>query len=109
MGDDFACPEGHFVRALGKMQSKEAEQESLLLEFDIPCRPFGKAIRDCLPAEGDNWVVPPKSAIAPNWGDWEDLRDLVIFSIDLPGTLRAVSPDRSTAFIDVLRHRVPRY
>jgi RNA-dependent RNA polymerase len=27
-------PEGHFVRALGKVESKEAEQESLLLEFE---------------------------------------------------------------------------
>ena len=61
------------------------------------------------PAEGDNWVVPPKSATDPNWRDREDLRDLIICSIDPPGTLRAASPDRSTAFIDVLRHRVPRY
>jgi exosome complex exonuclease DIS3/RRP44 len=53
-------PEGHFVRALGKVESKEAEQESLLLEFDVPYRPFGKAILDCLPTEGEQWVVPPK-------------------------------------------------
>ncbi|EPS99974.1 hypothetical protein FOMPIDRAFT_1123315 [Fomitopsis schrenkii] len=78
-------PEGHFVRALGKVESKEAEQESLLLEFDIPYRPFGKAILDCLPPEGDNWVVPPKTAENPVWRDRVDLRDLLICSIDPPG------------------------
>ncbi|KZT68590.1 RNB-domain-containing protein [Daedalea quercina L-15889] len=78
-------PEGHFVRALGKVESKEAEQESLLLEFDIPYRPFGKAILDCLPPEGDNWVVPPKATDTPVWRDRVDLRDLIICSIDPPG------------------------
>ena len=78
-------PEGHFVRALGKVESKEAEQESLLLEFDVPYRPFGKAILDCLPPEGEQWVVPPKRDSDPNWRDREDLRQLNICSIDPPG------------------------
>lgn len=81
-------PEGHFVRALGKAESKEAEQESLLLEFEVPYRPFGKAILDCLPKEGDNWVVPPKNLRLPEWRDREDLRDLLICSIDPPGQPR---------------------
>ncbi|KAJ2933461.1 hypothetical protein H1R20_g3629, partial [Candolleomyces eurysporus] len=78
-------PEGHFVRALGKVESKEAEQESLLLEFDVPYRPFGKAILDCLPKEGEQWVVPPKSDTSPEWRDREDLRSFTICSIDPPG------------------------
>ncbi|KIN93475.1 hypothetical protein M404DRAFT_17294 [Pisolithus tinctorius Marx 270] len=78
-------PDGHFVRALGKVESKEAEQESLLLEFDVPYRPFGKAILDCLPAEGDAWIVPPKSSGGPVWRDREDLRELIVCSIDPPG------------------------
>lgn len=78
-------PEGHFVRSLGAAESKEAEQESLLLEFDVPYRPFGKAILDCLPKEGDAWVVPPKSESHPDWRDREDLRELLICSIDPPG------------------------
>lgn len=78
-------PEGHFVRALGKAESKEAEQESLLLEYDVPYRPFGRAILDCLPKEGDNWVVPTKSNSSSEWKDREDLRDLIICSIDPPG------------------------
>ena len=78
-------PEGHFVRALGKVESKEAEQESLLLEFDVPYRPFGKAILDCLPPEGEQWVVPPKKDSDAVWKDREDLRQLNICSIDPPG------------------------
>jgi exosome complex exonuclease DIS3/RRP44 len=78
-------PEGHFVRALGKVESKEAEQESLLLEFDVPYRPFGKAILDCLPPEGEQWVVPPKRDSDTIWKDREDLRQLNICSIDPPG------------------------
>ncbi|KAH9043000.1 RNB-domain-containing protein [Lactarius hengduanensis] len=77
-------PEGHFVRALGKVESKEAEQESLLLEFDVPYRSFGKAILDCLPTEGEQWVVPPKSVNDITWRDREDLRQLNICSIDPP-------------------------
>ncbi|KAG9108384.1 exosome catalytic subunit dis3, partial [Ceratobasidium sp. 392] len=77
-------PDGHFVRALGKAESKEAERESLLLEFDVPYRPFGKAILDCLPKEGDKWIVPPKEGAGPEWRDREDLRDLIICSIDPP-------------------------
>ena len=80
-------PEGHFVRALGKVESKEAEQESLLLEFEVPYRPFGKAILDCLPEQGEQWVVPPKSTTSPEWKDREDLRELIICSIDPPGML----------------------
>jgi len=82
-------PEGHFVRALGKVESKEAEQESLLLEFDVPYRPFGKAILDCLPVEGDKWVVPPKSDKSLEWKDREDLRGLIICSIDPPSEWRS--------------------
>lgn len=80
-------PEGHFVRTLGKAESKEAEQESLLLEFDVPYRPFGRSILNCLPAEGDSWTVPPKSEGGPVWTDREDLRELVVCSIDPPGNI----------------------
>ena len=73
------------MRALGKAESREAEQESLLLEYEVPYRPFGKAILDCLPPEGDHWVVSPKSPGSPEWRDREDLRDLIVCSIDPPG------------------------
>lgn len=82
-------PDGHFVKALGKVGSKEAEQESLLLEYEVPYRPFGKAILGCLPSEGDSWKVPPKSAGSLEWRDREDLRDLIVCSIDPPGAFSA--------------------
>lgn len=78
-------PEGHFVRALGAAESKEAEQESLLLEYDVPYRPFSKAVLACLPREGDHWVVPPRSDESPAWRNREDLREEQICSIDPPG------------------------
>ncbi|WVR04559.1 hypothetical protein IAU60_001566 [Kwoniella sp. DSM 27419] len=78
-------PDGHFVRSLGKVESKEAEQESLLLEYEVPYRPFGRAILSCLPEEGESWKVPPKSAENLAWRDREDLRDLIVCSIDPPG------------------------
>ncbi|KAK0549055.1 exosome catalytic subunit dis3 [Tilletia horrida] len=78
-------PDGHFVRALGAAETTAAEQESLLLENDIPYRPFSKAILDCLPAEGDDWKVPPKELGGPAWRDRVDLREEIICSIDPPG------------------------
>jgi len=84
--DTSRYPEGHFVRALGKVESKEAERESLLLEYEVPYRPFGKAILDCLPVEGEEWKVPLKDSGAPEWKDREDLRELIVCSIDPPST-----------------------
>ena len=78
-------PDGHFVRALGKVQSKEAEIESLLLEYDVPYRTFSKSILKCLPSEGEAWTVPPKDSTNPAWKDRVDLRDEIICSIDPPG------------------------
>lgn len=78
------------MRALGKVESKEAEQESLLLEFEVPYRPFGKAILDCLPEQGAQWVVPVKSTTSPEWRDREDLRSLLICSIDPPSEFSAL-------------------
>ncbi|KIO16262.1 hypothetical protein M407DRAFT_232799, partial [Tulasnella calospora MUT 4182] len=46
---------------------------------------FGRAVRECLPQEGDSWVVPPKEEGSPIWSGRADLRDLLICSIDPPG------------------------
>ena len=82
-------PEGHFVRSLGAIESKEAEQESLLLEFDVPYRPFSKSILACLPSEGDHWTVPPKGEQDARslaiWRDRVDMRAENICSIAPPG------------------------
>ncbi|KAG8936120.1 exosome catalytic subunit dis3 [Tulasnella sp. 418] len=78
-------PEGHFVRALGGVGEEDAERESLLLEYEVPFRPFGRAVRDCLPAEGENWVVPSKDNDPRGvWKGRDDLRELIVCSIDPP-------------------------
>lgn len=77
-------PVGHFVRSLGELESKGAETEALLLEFDVQYRPFPKTVLDCLPPEGHDWRVPA-SKDDQGWVGRRDLRDLLICSIDPPG------------------------
>jgi len=77
-------PVGHFVRSLGELETKGAETEALLLEYDIQYRPFPKTVLDCLPKEGHEWKVPV-STEDPGWKDRRDLRDLLICSIDPVG------------------------
>ncbi|KAI5206667.1 hypothetical protein AUEXF2481DRAFT_9194 [Aureobasidium subglaciale EXF-2481] len=77
-------PVGHFVRSLGELETKGAETEALLLEWDVQYRPFPKTVLDCLPSEGHDWKVPEDMS-APGWNKRRDLRDLLIYSIDPPG------------------------
>ncbi|GAA5995943.1 exosome catalytic subunit DIS3 [Rhodotorula paludigena] len=86
-GASSRLPEGHFVRVLGEVGSKEGEVESLLEEWEVPYRPFSSAITSCLPEEGDKWVVPPKgdADVKGVWRGREDLRDEIVCSIDPPG------------------------
>ncbi|KAH6615035.1 hypothetical protein C7974DRAFT_343863 [Boeremia exigua] len=81
---DSRYPVGHFVRSLGELESKGAETEALLLEWDVQYKPFPKTVLDCLPAEGHDWVVPA-STEDPGWKGRRDLRDLIVCSIDPPG------------------------
>lgn len=78
---DSRHPVGHFIRSLGELETKAAETEALLLEYDVQYRPFPKTVLDCLPAEGHDWRVPTRME-DPGWIDREDLRDLLICSID---------------------------
>lgn len=78
---DSRHPVGHLVRSLGEMETKAAETEALLLEYDVQYRPFPKTVLDCLPKEGHDWTVPA-SKEDPGWRDRQDLRDLLICSID---------------------------
>ncbi|MCJ1336035.1 exosome catalytic subunit dis3 [Bachmanniomyces sp. S44760] len=77
-------PVGHFVRSLGELESKGAETEALLLEYDVQYRPFPTAVLDCLPREGHDWKVP-SSTDDPGWQGRRDLRDLLVCSIDPVG------------------------
>lgn len=81
---DSRYPTGHFVRSLGELETKGAETEALLLEWDVQYRPFPKQVLDCLPPEGHEWRVP-ESKDEPGWVQRRDLRDLLICSIDPPG------------------------
>lgn len=81
---DSRYPVGHFVRSLGNLETKEAETEALLLEFDVQYRPFPKGVLDCLPKEGHNWRVP-SDLTDHGWVGRKDLRDLLICSIDPVG------------------------
>lgn len=81
---DSRYPVGHFVRSLGNLETKEAETEALLLEYDVQYRPFPKGVLDCLPKEGHDWRVP-SDLTDTGWVGRQDLRDLLICSIDPVG------------------------
>ncbi|KAI1433316.1 RNB domain-containing protein [Xylaria sp. CBS 124048] len=81
---DSRHPIGHLVRSLGELETKSAETEALLLEYDVQYRPFPKTVLDCLPKEGHDWKVPA-STEDPGWKGREDLRGLLVCSIDPVG------------------------
>ncbi|EFX01838.1 exosome complex exonuclease exoribonuclease [Grosmannia clavigera kw1407] len=82
---DSRHPVGHLVRALGELETKAAETEALLLEYDVQYRPFPRTVLDCLPAEGHDWRVPADKETAAGWKNREDLRELLVCSIDPEG------------------------
>ncbi|CAG0883873.1 unnamed protein product [Darwinula stevensoni] len=71
-------PLGHFVRALGEVGDKATENEVLLLEHDIPHSHFSEAVLACLPKLP--WAIREEDIEKR-----EDLRHLVICSVDPPG------------------------
>lgn len=81
---DSRYPIGHFVRSLGELETKGAETEALLLEYDVQYRPFPSAVLNCLPQEGHEWKVPA-NLDDPGWRDRLDLRELLVCSIDPVG------------------------
>jgi exosome complex exonuclease DIS3/RRP44 len=81
---DSRYPTGHFIRSLGELETKGAETEALLLEYDVQYKPFPKAVLDCLPAEGHDWRVPADKEHV-GWKGRRDLRDILVCSIDPPG------------------------
>ncbi|KEZ44636.1 Exosome complex exonuclease dis3 [Scedosporium apiospermum] len=83
-GRDTRHPTGHLVRSLGELETKAAETEALLLEWDVQYRPFPRTVLDCLPKEGHDWKVPVNTE-DPGWKDRADLRHLLICSIDPVG------------------------
>ncbi|CAH2071572.1 unnamed protein product, partial [Iphiclides podalirius] len=71
-------PLGHFVRSLGPIGDKAAENEVILLEHDIPHARFSEAVLACLPP--DDWTIPEEEIRRR-----VDLRPLCVCSVDPPG------------------------
>jgi len=49
------CLQGHFVRSLGKIGERDAENEVILLEHDVPHSKFSDEVLGCLPKE--TWTI----------------------------------------------------
>ncbi|XP_045447025.1 exosome complex exonuclease RRP44 [Melitaea cinxia] len=71
-------PLGHFVRSLGPIGDKDAENEVILLEHDVPHARFSEAVLACLPP--DNWTIPEEEIKKR-----VDLRSVCVCSVDPPG------------------------
>ncbi|KAJ0178909.1 hypothetical protein K1T71_005684 [Dendrolimus kikuchii] len=71
-------PLGHFVRALGPIGDKDAENEVILLEHDVPHARFSEAVLACLPP--NDWTIPKEEI-----NKRVDLRPICICSVDPPG------------------------
>lgn len=73
-------PVGHFVRALGAAGDRSTETEVLLIEHNVAYQDFSQNILNCLPEEGNSWVVKPE-----HFAGRKDFRHLNVCSIDPPG------------------------
>ncbi|XP_047503136.1 exosome complex exonuclease RRP44 [Pieris napi] len=71
-------PLGHFVRALGPIGDKDAENEVILLEHDVPHARFSEAVLACLPP--DDWTITEEEIKKR-----VDLRSICVCSVDPPG------------------------
>jgi exosome complex exonuclease DIS3/RRP44 len=76
-----AYPRGHYVRTIGTIGDKAAENEVIILEHEIIARPFSADVIACLPPA--SWTIP-LDACAPG-AKRRDLRHLDVCSIDPPG------------------------
>jgi len=75
-------PVGHYVKTLGDIGDRDAENEVIFIEHDVPVRPFGANVLACLPPEAGAWRLRPEEAAKRL-----DLRGTgrLICSIDPPG------------------------
>ncbi|KAK7024218.1 exosome catalytic subunit dis3 [Halocaridina rubra] len=71
-------PKGHFVRVIGTIGDKDAENEVILLEHDCPHTKFSEAVLNCLPKMP--WTITEKDE-----AERDDLRHLDICSVDPVG------------------------
>lgn len=87
-------PDGHYVRTLGPAMTLEAEVAAMLIESETEghAAPFPDDAMACLPGlpRGGTWAPRP-SMLAGR----RDLRDLLVFSVDPQGAVRARTGGRS--------------
>jgi len=50
-------PAGHYVKTLGNIGEREAENEVIFIEHDVPVRPFGPNVLACLPPEAGAYRI----------------------------------------------------
>jgi exosome complex exonuclease DIS3/RRP44 len=74
-------PRGHYVRTVGPIGDKAAENEVIIFEHDIVARPFSADVLACLPPA--DWTIPAGAGATA--GGRIDLRHLDVCSIDPPG------------------------
>ncbi|CAL4156656.1 unnamed protein product, partial [Meganyctiphanes norvegica] len=68
-------PMGHFVRVIGNIGDKEAENEVVLLEHDCPHTKFSEAVLNCLPKMP--WIITEQDE-----AERTDLRHVDVCSVD---------------------------
>jgi len=75
-------PAGHYVKTLGNIGDRDAENDVIFIEHDVPVRPFGANVLACLPPEAGAYRIRDEETLK-RW----DLRDTPrrICSIDPPG------------------------
>ncbi|KAG2277881.1 hypothetical protein Bca52824_060436 [Brassica carinata] len=73
-------PSGHYVRPIGKIGDRETETEVVLIENDVDYSPFSSQVLACLPPLP--WSVSAEDVSSPVR---QDLRHLLVFSVDPPG------------------------
>ncbi|KAK7353532.1 hypothetical protein VNO80_18981 [Phaseolus coccineus] len=73
-------PSGHYVRTIGEIGDRDTESEVVLIENDINTRPFSSQVLACLPPLP--WLVSSEDLSNPIR---QDLRHLLVFSVDPPG------------------------
>ncbi|XP_027903296.1 exosome complex exonuclease RRP44 homolog A [Vigna unguiculata] len=73
-------PSGHYVRTIGDIGDRDTESEVVLIENDINTRPFSSQVLACLPPLP--WLVSSEDLSNPIR---QDLRHLLVFSVDPPG------------------------
>ncbi|XP_071531275.1 exosome complex exonuclease RRP44 [Panulirus ornatus] len=72
---DSRNPKGHFVRVIGTVGDKDAENEVILLEHDCPHTKFSESVLNCLPELP--WIITEKDK-----AEREDLRHIDVCSVD---------------------------